>query len=313
MTNHKQILIIDNLGITQLDFEKIAKKSGLNFEIIQGENNASSEEVEIIITVNKEVNAELLDKFPNVKMVAVAFTGFDSVDLDVCRQKNIAVYNVPAYATNSVVELTLGLIISLLREIPRANELIRNQGWEMKPGLELSGRKVGIVGTGKIGIAVAKVFKVLGCELIGWSRTENEEFKSLGGKYIADKQTFFASADIVSVHLPLNQHTRGIIGKDEFDAMKKTSFLINTARGPIVDEKALIEALQNKEIAGAGLDVFAHEPIHDDNKLLEMENVVLTPHVAYKTQEAISQRALVTAQNILNFLNEDDTNRVDRE
>lgn len=310
MASQKQILTIDNLGISHSDFEKIAGKSGLDYEMIWEENSASSKKVEIIITVNKEVNHELLEKFSNVKMVAVAFTGFDSVDLDICRKKNIAVYNVPDYATNSVVELTLGLSISLLRNIPRANELIRAHSWNMKPGLELSGRTVGILGTGKIGIAAAKVFKVLGCEITGWSRTEKEEFKSLGGRYISDKLKFFAAADIVSVHLPLNEETAGIIGKDELAAMKKTSFLVNTARGPIVDEEELIQALQNKKIAGAGLDVYAHEPISNDNKLISLDNVVLTPHIAYKTEEAVSKRASVTVQNILNFLKEDDTNRV---
>lgn len=310
MQVQKQILIIENLEIPNSDFDKIAKKSDLGYEIIWEENNASPKKVEIIITVKKEVNHKLLHKFPNAKMVAVAFTGFDSVDIDLCRKKNIAVYNVPAYATHSVVELTLGLTISLLREIPRANEMIRNKNWDIKPGLELSGRTVGILGTGKIGTATAKVFKVLGCEVTGWSRTENKEFKSLGGRYISDKQKFFATADIVSVHLPLNKNTTGIIGKDELSAMKGTSFLVNTARGPIVDEADLIEALQNRKIAGAGLDVYAHEPIRNDNKLLALDNVVLTPHVAYKTEEAISRRASVTVQNILNFLKKDDTNRV---
>src|SRR5690625_3023510 len=234
-------------------------------------------------------------------MIAVAFTGYDSVDLEYCKTHNIAVYNVPAYATSSVTELVIGLVISLLREIPKSNEIIRSGKWKLKPGLELSGKTVGILGTGTIGINTAKIFKALGCSLIGWSRTEQEEFKDLGGEYISDKQAFFGEADIVSIHLPYNEATENIVGAAELKAMKKTGFLINTARGPIVDEPALIEALQNKEIAGAGLDVFVQEPIDPDNELLNLKNVVLTPHVAYKTEEALKRRAATTVDNIVDF------------
>src|SRR5699024_9908505 len=134
---------------------------------------------------------------------------YDSVDLDECEKRKIAVYNVPAYSTASVTELSIGLAVGLLREIPKADALVRNGEWEMKPGLELAGRKIGIFGTGKIGLNTAKVFKALGGELVGCSRTEKKEFIEMGGTYIGDKQEFFSAVDIVSVHVPLNEKTKG--------------------------------------------------------------------------------------------------------
>jgi phosphoglycerate dehydrogenase-like enzyme len=133
----------------------------------------------------------------------------------------------------------------------------------------------------------------------------------LGGRYIVDKQTFFATADIVSIHLPLNKDTKAIIGKEELSAMKPTAIIINTARGAIINESDLIAVLEQKQIAGAGLDVFEKEPIDSNNSLLQLENVVLTPHVAYRTEEALNRRMNVTVKNIENFVADKKDNRVD--
>ena len=231
--------------------------------------------------------------------------------MEYCKKHGIAIYNVPKYSTNSVVELAIGLTIAVLREITYGNKIIRNEKWSFKPGIELFGKTVGIMGTGEIGVATARIFKALGCEVIGWSRSENEAFKALGGTYISDKQQFFATADIVSVHLPLNKDTEGIIDKKELKAMKKTAILVNTARGGVINEAELIEALEQKEIAGAGLDVFEKEPIDSNNRLLKLDNVVLTPHVAYKTEEALNRRMEVTVKNIADFRDGKKDNRVD--
>ena len=267
--------------------------------------------VEVIVTVLMKLDKEYLEQFPNLKMIAVAFTGYDSVDMEYCREHDIAVYNVPKYSTNSVVELSIGLTIAVLRELTQGNKIIRNEGWILNPGTELFGKTIGVMGTGEIGVATAKVFKAFDCNLIGWSRSENDAFKALGGRCISDKLAFFATADIVSIHLPLNQHTAGIIAEKELSAMKKTSVLVNTARGAIINEADLIDALEQKKIAGAGLDVFAQEPIDKNNRLLKLDNVVLTPHVAYKTEEALNRRMEVTVKNISDFLQEKNDNRVD--
>ncbi|HHW80652.1 MAG TPA: hydroxyacid dehydrogenase [Bacteroidales bacterium] len=310
MSQQKQILLIEELGTPKAQFEKNVKQSKLNYEIIWEESAATKERVEVLVMVKRKLDKDYLQQFPNLKMIAVAFTGYDAVDIDYCHQQGIAIYNVPSYSTNSVVELAIGLTIAVLRDIGIGNTLIRNQGWALKPGIELHGKTVGILGTGEIGIATAKVFKALGCKLIGWSRSENEAFKALGGEYISDKQALFAAADIVSVHLPLNKHTEGIVGKEELTAMKQTAILINTARGPIVNESDLINALEQKDIAGAGIDVYAQEPINHDNKLLQFNNVVLTPHVAFKTEEALIRRMEITVKNITDFNKGAKDNRV---
>ena len=311
MPQQKQILIIDDLLTPQENFENSAKKANLAYEIIWDEATATPDKVEVIVTVLKKLDKEYLQQFSNLKMIAVAFTGYDSVDMEYCKEHGIAIYNVPKYSTNSVVELAIGLTIAVLREITFGNDIIRNKKWSFKPGIELFGKTVGIMGTGEIGVATAKIFKAFGCEVIGWSRSENEAFKTLGAKYIADKQEFFAAADIVSVHLPLNKDTKGIIGKKELAAMKMTAVLVNTARGAIVNEGELIAALEQKEIAGAGLDVFEKEPVDSNNRLLKLDNVVLTPHVAYKTEEALNRRMEVTVKNIADFRDNNKGNRVD--
>lgn len=311
MPHQKQILIIDDLLTPQQDFENSAKKANLAYEIIWDEATATPDKVEVIVTVLKKLDKEYLQQFPNLKMIAVAFTGYDSVDMEYCKEHGIAIYNVPKYSTNSVVELAIGLTIAVLREITFGNDIIRNKKWSFKPGIELFGKTVGIMGTGEIGVATARIFKAFGCEVIGWSRSENEAFKTLGAKYIADKQEFFAAADIVSVHLPLNKDTKGIIGKKELAAMKMTAVLVNTARGAIVNEGELIAALEQNKIAGAGLDVFEKEPVDSNNRLLKLDNVVLTPHVAYKTEEALNRRMEVTVKNIADFRDNNKGNRVD--
>ncbi len=308
----KQLLLLEDLGIPKNEFEKLVASAAWPYELIWESEDALAEQVEVLITIKKTVDQSVLNQYPNLKMVAVAFTGFDHVDLSACRQKNIAVYNVPDYSTYSVAELAIGHTIALLRAIPTAHHHIQAKKWQLQPGLELAGKTVGILGTGKIGLATAHIFKAFGCKLIGWSRSEKEEFIALGGEYISEKSDFFARADVISVHLPLNDKTTGIVGKNEFWAMKKTAFLINTARGPIVDESALINALKNKEIAGAGLDVFAQEPLAPDNELRVLDNTILTPHIAYKTAEALRRRAQVTVQNITSFLQKNPTNRVDK-
>ncbi|MBE9468595.1 MAG: hydroxyacid dehydrogenase [Bacteroidetes bacterium] len=309
----KQLLILQDLGVTKQNFEELSLKINLPFEFINDKCSdiLSPEMLEGIITVKEKVDAKLLNNFPNIKFVAVAFTGYDCVDLDLCREKNIAVFNVPAYSTNSVAELAIGLTISLLREIPATNNIIRSGKWNYRAGTELSGKSIGIVGTGAIGIRVAEIFSVLGCDIYGWSRTEQKEFTNLGGKYIPDLETLCSKVDILSIHVPLTSATKNLINKKHFELMKPTAFLINTARGPIVNQNDLTIALQNKTISGAAIDVYDNEPVAPDDMLLKTTNSILTPHIAYKTNEALKRRIEITFNNIKNFLKGNNENRVD--
>jgi len=307
MSNQKQILILEDLGIPLVDFQKITSQSELNFDFIS--DNHISANVEGIITIKTTVDKQLIEKYPNLKFIAVAFTGYDCVDLSICKQKNISVFNVPAYSTNSVAELAVGLAISLLREIPTAINIVQSGKWNLKPGLELSGKKIGILGTGEIGTTTAKYFKTFGCEIVGWSRSEREEFKKYGA-YTNDLIEFFSSVDIVSVHLPLNELTKDIIGEKELSSMKSSAYIINVARGPIIDKNALYNILNEEKIAGAAIDVFDQEPLEATSPFLQLSNIILTPHIAYKTEEALIRRAKITIGNIVHFIKGEPTNVV---
>ena len=307
MNNKKQILVLEDLGIPQINFEKLTTDAKLPFDIIW--NDKESSNVEGIITVKTKVDQQLIEKHPNLKFIAVAFTGYDCVDLDVCQQKNISVFNVPSYSTKSVAELAVGLAISLLREIPKATTIVQSGKWNLKPGFELSEKKIGILGTGEIGITTAKYFKTFGCEIIGWSRSEREEFKKYG-TYTNDLTEFFSSVDIVSIHLPLNEKTKGIVGEKELSSMKSTAYIINAARGPIIDKNVLYEILKEEKIAGAAIDVFDQEPLESTSPFLQLSNIILTPHIAYKTVEALNRRAQITIDNIVHFVKGVSINKV---
>lgn len=302
MEHKKQILVLEDLSIPKEQLNTIVAENDLHYELVWSADQVErAEAVEGIITVKTKVDAAVLEKYPNVTFVAVAFTGYDCVDLDACTQAGIDVLNVPSYSTNSVSELVIGQAIALLRNIPSADTAIRTGVWDVSPGQELAGKTVGILGTGAIGMQTALLFKAFGCQVVGWSRTHKEDFSSIG-TYIADQSDFYAASDIVCVHLPLNEHTAGLVGEKAFKAMKNTAYIINTARGPVIDEAALVSALKNNEIAGAAIDVFAQEPVAADNELLKLPNCVLTPHIAYKTEEALVRRASITIENIVSSL-----------
>ncbi|MDY0018158.1 MAG: NAD(P)-dependent oxidoreductase [Candidatus Delongbacteria bacterium] len=304
-----KIHILEGLGTPETIISKLAETHELTFP----SQACEKAETEVLISVKTKLGPVELSEYPKLKVIAVAFTGYDSVDLNYCREKNIAVCNVPAYSTNSVAELAVGLAISLLREIPKGNEAIRKGQWDLgRPGIELSGKTVGICGTGAIGIRTAEIFKVLGCNVIGWSRTQRKEFIDLGGKYAGSLEELCGSSDIVSIHVPANAETKALIGKEQLNKMKPSAYLINTARGPVVDENALYEALRDKHIAGAGLDVYSIEPVTRGNPFLKLDNVILTPHIAFKTEEALKRRAEITFDNINSFERGNKLNRVDQ-
>ena len=305
------IYILENPGYDINTFMYEAAKQLPEYSFQQ--SITAEEEVFVtgIVNVKKTLDAAFLGRFTSLKFIAVAFTGYDSVDGAWCRNNNIAVYNVPEYSTHSVAELTIALAISLLRDIPRGNSLIQNGGWALeRPGIELHGKTIGIVGTGAIGTTVASLFKAFGCEIIGWSRTHKQEFIDLGGKYSNSLTELFAQSDIITIHTPSNADTFHLISDPEISAMKPTAFIINTARGPIIDSNALVQALQSNKIAGAALDVFDTEPIEKDNQLLTLPNVILTPHIAFKTKEALQRKALITINNIHSFQKGKDQNQV---
>lgn len=268
------------------------------------ELNERSKDADIVIIANNPYPAEAFRGAENLKLINVAFTGVDHVAGKVAAERGIQIANASGYATQAVAELVIGLTLGLYRQITKNNDNVRLG--EHFPGLlqgnEIKGKTVGIIGTGHIGIETARLFQAFGANLIGYNRSENDEALELGLNYVS-KEELLKKSDIVSLHLPLNDDTKHFLGKEDFNLMKSNAILINAARGPIIDNDALAEALNDDKIAGAGIDVYDGEPPLDDNcLLLTAKNTVLTPHIAYLTDEAMVSRAQIAFDNTFAYL-----------
>lgn len=304
-----RIAVMESLGVEQEKFMQIAREAvGDDVEIVCYDTRTTDVEelvrrgrdADIIAIGNLPFPREVLEKCENVKMLAVAFTGLDHVDLKYCEERGIKVQNCAGYATTAVAELTFGLLLDLCRNIGKCDTAARNGGTKAGLiGFELEGRAMGIVGTGAIGARVAKLAAAFGMDVIAYSRTPG---KVAGVRYVSLEE-LLAQADVVSLHVPLTDETRGMIGAEELALMKKTAVLVNTARGPVVDTKALGDALNSGRIAGAAIDVFDKEPPLDaDEPLINAKNTVVTPHVAFATDESMIKRAEIEFRNIAEFI-----------
>lgn len=304
-----KIVVIEPLGVEEKRFMEIARAAvGDEHEIICYDTRTTDAEelgkrgkdADIIAIGNLPFPREVLERCENLKMLAVAFTGLDHVDLKYCGERGIKVQNCAGYATTAVAELTFGLIISLYRNMVACDTATRKQG--TKDGLigfELEGKTLGVVGTGAIGTRVIGIAKAFGMDVIAYNRTLG---KVEGVKY-AGLEEVLAQSDIVSLHVPLTDETRGMIGARELSMMKPTAVLINTARGPVVETQALADALKDGTIAGAAIDVFDSEPpVAADDPLITAPGTVLTPHVAFATKESMIKRAIIEFDNIAKFI-----------
>lgn len=302
-----KIVILESLGIEQDKLDLITKPlvdSG--HEIVAYEDKVDEEtlktrvkDADILVLANMPLSGEVIAAAENLKFISVAFTGYDHVDLDMCKEKGVKVSNAGGYSTNSVAELAFGLMISLLRNIVVLDGIAKEGG--TKDGYsqtDLKGKTLGVLGTGEIGGTVANIGLAFGCEVIAYSRTENQELIDKGVTYLPLEEVLKQS-DIVTIHTPLTDQTRGMIGEKELSLMKPSSLLINTGIGPVVDNDALAKALHDGVIAGAGLDrVDMEPPIPLDYPLLSAPNTVIVPHVGYATVEAMIRRAEITFNNI---------------
>lgn len=249
-----------------------------------------------VVLSNFPFRREVIEQLPALKMICVAFTGVDHVDVDCCRERGITVCNCSGYSTVAVADLVFGLVLSLARNIPQCDTRCRQSGTkDGLVGFELEGKTFGIIGLGAIGTRVAMLANAFGCRVLAYNRSA----KSVPGVEQVDMDTLLRESDIVSLHVPQNKSTIGLIGKTELAKMKPTAFLINAARGPVVDTGALAEALKNGTIAGAGVDVFDVEPpVPADNPLFSAPHLVCTPHVAFASRQAFEKRAVIVGQNL---------------
>lgn len=310
-----KIVLLEPIGISKKKLEEIRNEFQENNNEFLWYSNIPEDDIEIIsrcedadiiILSNLPLSSKIIDSCKKLKMISVAFAGVDHIVMDTCRKNDIVVCNAAAYSNHAVAELTIGLIISLYRKIiwadKQTRQLLNREGFL---GSELFGKTFGIIGTGNIGINVAKLANAFGCKVIAYSKTikdiDNVEFHDLN--YVLE------NSDIVSLHLPLNEKTKYLISKNELYRMKSNAILINTARGAIVDTKALSDVLKNRDIAGAAIDVYENEPpLKNDNDLFNAPNTILSPHIAYATQEAIKNRGNIVIENIKKWIDGDAQN-----
>lgn len=249
----------------------------------------------------ESADAKLLDRAENLKIIAKHGVGVDNVDLEAARSKGIAVTNAPGTNNDAVADLAFGLMLSTARSIPAANALVKSGQWGRFDGVSVWGKTLGIIGLGAIGKGVAKraggfEMKVLGYDVSVPAPDEQD----LGIERVPLNE-LLASSDYISMHVPLNQYTEGMIGREQFELMKPTSILVNTARGGVIDEKALYEALSGNQIRGCGLDVYEQEPpVYSE--LIGLDNLVTTPHIAAYTNEAVQLTTEMTAENVIRLL-----------
>jgi phosphoglycerate dehydrogenase-like enzyme len=243
----------------------------------------------------------LLERLPNLTLLATAGMRNAAIDLAAATELGILVCGT-AGSSRATMELTWGLILALLRHIPREDRAVRAGRWQETVGLGLEGKALGIVGLGNIGGQVAEVARAFRMELLAWSQHLTEERAAACGARLVAKEELLERADVVTIHLQLSERTVGLIGGRELARMRPQAYLVNTSRGPIVEEGALIDALRGGGIAGAGLDVFGEEPLPPEHPFLQLPNVVLTPHLGYVTAETYRVFYGQTLENIRAFL-----------
>ena len=239
---------------------------------------------------------------PTLKLVSVWGTGVDNIDLHAAGRNGVTVCNTPGVNAGAVAEHALALMLAVARQVPAVDRAMRGGQWPRALVTQLLGKTLGVFGLGTIGSRVATMGKAIGMHVLAWSARGNTARANALGARPASKEEILREADVVTLHLRLEPQTRGFLGRKEFALMKPAAILVNTGRGALVDRDALLEALRERKITGAGLDVFHEEPLKPDDPILALPNVVLSPHVAGQTPEVIRDGLLRAVQNVENFV-----------
>lgn len=265
-------------------------------------------DAEIVITNKTVITEAIIDACPNIKLICISATGYNNVDGAAARKRNIPVCNVPGYGTTAVAQFTIALLLELCHRIGYHSDLVHEGEWEKCPNFcfwrtpqtELTGKTFGIIGYGSIGRAVAPIAAALGMKVLATSRSRRED--PTGIAEIVDLDTLLERSDVISLHCPLFPETEGIICAETIKKMKDGVMILNTARGPLIDENALADALRSGKAKGAAVDVVSREPILGTNPLLTAPNCIITPHMAWTQTEARQRVIDITADNIRAFL-----------
>jgi D-3-phosphoglycerate dehydrogenase len=248
------------------------------------------------------LTGRVLSSCPKLRLISILGTGTDNVDLKTAAEMGITVTNTPGANALAVAEHTVALLFSLVRQIPMLDREVRSGRWPRADMVQLGGKVMGLLGLGAIGGHVARIVKGFGMETIAWTLHPSGERAEQSGVRFVSREELLKNSDVISLHLRLNNETRGFIKKEDFDRMKPSAFLVNTARAALVEPGALYEALRSRKIAGAALDVFDHEPLPPDDPLAALQNVVLTAHCAALTPEATRNSLMTAIENVTRFL-----------
>jgi len=306
------IVCVEPLGISEEQFLKHQaefKAQGHEFSYYMDRDESESalisrmKDSEIVIISNIKLSSSVLAACPRLKMLSVAFTGLDHIDLEYCGQHGIKVQNAAGYSTTAVSELAVGLMLDVLRHVTALDGTIRQGGGRGSfLGRELRGKTVGVVGTGAIGTATIKLLLAFGCKVLAFNRSKHQAVIDMGVSYCSLEDLLKAS-DIVTLHVPLASETRHLIDAARLALMKPTAILINTARGNVVDINALAQCLKDGRIAGAGFDVFEQEPpLPTTHPLLNVPNCIAVPHIGFATRESFDIRAGIVFDHVKEFL-----------
>jgi D-3-phosphoglycerate dehydrogenase len=273
----------------------------------------ASEDAEAFITRGFiRIPRDVLEKAKKLRVIGVHGVGVDHIDVDFAEKKGVRIVRTPTALTDTVAEFTIGLMLSLLRRIPMADTAVRTGEWNDKygglAGADLLGKTVGIIGLGRIGSAVAKRLKAFDSNLIYYQRVKNPELeKQLGVEYTRFNK-LLSTSDVISIHVPLTPETHHMISRKEFELMRTGVYIVNTARGAVIDETELCNALASGKVAGAALDVFESEPLGIDSPLIKLKNVILAPHLAASSEEALRRMAITVAEEVIEILSTEKRN-----
>lgn len=290
----------------KLDFSVLSSDVTVYDDTTNKELPGRIQGADIIVTKEMPVSAEMIRRFPeSVKLICEAGTGYNNIDLEAARKKGITVCNIPAYSTERVAHTAIMMILNLSSTMQVQMKMLANGNHDnftknlQVPHVEVNGKTLGVIGAGHIGKKVIKIAQALDMNILVYTRTPREDEKGI--RYVSLKE-LLEHSDYVSLHCPLTESTKHMINKETLKLMKPSAFIINTSRGALIDEAALIEALKNGKIAGAGLDVQETEPPKETSPLYTMENVLLTPHMGWKGLETRQRLVSILADNIKNFL-----------
>ncbi len=301
-----KIAILESLNISREKLNQLKKpfedKGCEFFEYDRTDNNNELKEqlhnIDVAILANMPLPKEAIENSNKLKFINISFTGYDHVDIDAAKHKNISISNASGYSTESVAELVIGMAISMYRNLPQVQQRLRNG--LTKDGLvgnQIKDKTVGIIGLGKIGSRTAELFHAFGTNILSTSRTIHKEVPNYIKQVPLDE--LLQSSDIIVLHCPLNDETKNLINIDKLKLMKSSAILINVARGGVVNEKDLCHALKHKLIRGACLDVFNTEPPLDTKQdIIHAPNTLLTPHIAFATEESMELRAEIVFENL---------------